>query len=822
MAEPWEQYAVSGAPAAAPAAPAPAGMEAPPAEEQVGEMALPPADVPAADVTAANDPYFGIAPTGDVAAMRKNLRELTKRGVSPEVIRNYVAQSGGSLPPETEKWLTDVYGAKPHESDFDVQTREPTGAGEAAWRGLQSGALMGFDDELQAGAGALGNKLGTLFGMNASTADLGDIYNAILQERRQSKDAAYSDSPWAYGAGFVPGSVMSAFATRGRGAPMENASLWQRMVPAGIEGAKQGAISGAGNAEDGFWNRMAGAAGGAALGGPLGMLGVPIADVVGNLAGRAWQAVRPSARNAESGLDVLASRAPQSAPAMRQQVTEMEAAGVPPRLVDVVDSSGRRVMRDATHKITPANQAVEEHAASVYSGAQDRVTEQARRNITAEPMTGRQIARQIEGDPTLDIIGDRDSAMAAAMEPLRGQPVPITTDMKDILATREGQAALRGAEGLMTDPADRAVVRQVLAAAREHSKGPVDVDAILRKEVPGWDDFPQAVKDAYLKQRPDLLEDTDPFKGVNFTLDMADKFARAMKGRAAKTPGLERVTRDFANTVRNSARTAIPEYDAALQQYAAASGVAEAASGTGAYEGSSFLRSPAEDYAARVGAAETQPAAIPRGAEGQPSMSERQAMAVRARDEIIDRATSGGGQNAGAVARQLAYGGGDTGAGQAARSEALLGPEAAGNLQRGMQQEVARVRNTEFIDPARGSKTAVTGRDAIVDGFSDAVSSISSKWGIIHAAGRWLKQGGIRGIDAERLSRDAISSDPARIEQAISYLEQKGMARDRAQRFVSSLAGAIGGRAGGSAQSDGEKAPPPNSIRVLHRNIVGD
>lgn len=806
---------------------------APPAEQVAqaaqAPVALPPGFTAEASAPAQGAPvdgpdnFWGVKPGTAPDEITKGLRTLTEHGADPDTIRRYVAASNSTLPPETEKWLNEEYAKNPQPTDWQHQERPTDSAADAAWRGLQSGALMGWDDELQAGSGALGNKLGTLFGLNASTASLPEIYDAILKERRQSKDAAYEDHPLAYGMGFAPGALLSAFATRGRGALPENPTLWQRIAPAMVEGAKQGAISGAGNADSGFWNTMAGAGMGAALGGPLGALSVPVSDLVGNLAGRVWNRVRPSAgTEATSGLDVLDARAPQNAATMRQNVQDMQAAGVPPRLVDVVDASGRRAIRDATHKINPANQAVEEHAAQVYSGAQDRVVDQARRNITDNPMTGREVARQIQGDPTLDIIGDRDSAMGQAMAPLRNQPVPITPEIQDILATREGQAALRGAEGLMTDPADRATARQVLAAAREHAKGPQDVDAILRKEVPGWDELPQPVKDAYLQQRPDLAEPPDPFKGVTLTLDTADKFARAMKGRAAKTPGLERVTRDFANTVRNSARQAIPEYDAALNHYAAQSGVADAAGGTGAYQGSSFLNAPADDYAARVGAADTTPAAIPGGAEGAPTMSERQAMALRARDEIVDQATSGGGQNAGRVARQIAYGGGDTGAGQAARSEALLGQEGAQKLQQGMQQEVNRVRNTEFIDPARGSKTAVTGRDAIVDGFSDAVSALSSKWHIIHAAGRWLKAGGIRGIDAERLSRDAISSDPARIDQAIDYLEQKGMQRARAAKFVSTLAGAIGGRAAGATQTDNESAPAPNSIRALNRNRVGE
>jgi hypothetical protein len=89
----------------------------------------------------------------------------------------------------------------------------------------------------------------------------------------------------------------------------------------------------------------------------------------------------------------------------------------------------------------------------------------------------------------------------------------------------------------------------------------------------------------------------------------------------------------------------------------------------------SFLATPADTYAASVGQAARAPAAAP--VEALPTVSEHDALIRRARDEIVDRATSGAGQNAGATARQIAFGGGETGAGQARRNRELLGEEGA-------------------------------------------------------------------------------------------------------------------------------------------------
>lgn len=62
-------------------------------------------------------------------------------------------------------------------------------------------------------------------------------------------------------------------------------------------------------------------------------------------------------------------------------------------------------------------------------------------------------------------------------------------------------------------------------------------------------------------------------------------------------------------------------------------------------------------------------------------------------------------------------------------------------------------------------------------------------------------------MDAERLARDAISEDPARINAAIDYLASRGMARARAERFVNIYGATLAGRVGGASVDDGETAP---------------
>jgi hypothetical protein len=485
---------------------------------------------------------------------------------------------------------------------------------------------------------------------------------------------------------------------------------------------------------------------------------------------------------------------------MRQRSQDFNDAGVPPRLVDVVDESGHGVIRDASGKMTPGRQAVTEHADQVYTDTQSRIANQARIHISDRPGTASGVADAVKAD--------REVAVGDAMTPIRGDRVPITPDIANVLATREGQAALRTAEGLMTDHGDRALARQLLSAARKAAKGPADPEDAFRAEVKGWDELPQPVKDAYKAQRPDLLEQVDPFKDVHLTVDMADKFARAMKGRGSSNPGLERVATQFSNAVRGEARAGSSQYDKAMTDYADSSKVMNAAAGDGPHKGVNFMSDATtpEDFAASVNNAGKN---VPDGAP----ISEAEAIRMRSRDEVVSAATGSAGQNAPRTARQLARGGT-----QRAKNAALLGPEGAQKLEASMGKEVKRYDNTRYIDPRTGSQTAGREHDAIVDGAADAMINAKSggTWAVVKTAGQWLRRGGIRNVDAERLSRQAVSSDPAELEKAINYLEQKGMKRERARQFMSNFTSALSGAATNNDRN--KPQPPQNSVDAVVRS----
>lgn len=646
----------------------------------------------------------------------------------------------------------------------------------AAASGFKSGVTMGFDDELQAAAGTLANKVGTLFGANDSTASAKDIFNAMLEERRNVKDAAYDEQQLSYGAGALPGMLLSAPAIGGRIA--QGTTAVRNTLNLAGAGARAGAVSGAGNNEGDLVDLVANTAEGAGIGAVAAPLLQPVIGGIVRGGGAIRNAVAP--RNTlDSGLEQLARRADQDPAAMAARAAEMQSGGVDPRLVDVVDESGRGVIRAAGGRMTPAREELAQHADQVYVDAQDRVAQQARDVISAQPLTARQMSARIAEEQT---------AMGPAFDAVRSQPVGVTSEMVRAFSTPEGRSSLRMIGRYMT-PDERQSLDGFISA----------VNGAARQLDPR---LPPAIRAQIERQL---------FAQTPLTVDIVDKFARIITNRAVENPALMRVAKNYAETVRGAARTQHPEYGQALDEFAGRARVADAADGTGRFENTDFLNSAPDQFAEGVAAASIRPTALANEG-GAPAVSEADALTARARDAVVDRATSGSGANAMGVARQLARG-----SAQDARNRALLGDLDADRLAAGMGAEVRRVDNTRFVDPRTGSQTASREADMGEAGM-DAAFNVASggKWAVVRSAAQFLRNVGIRGVDAERLVRDSI--DPARTQDAIRYLTERGMEISRARGMVRNISAAMGGRAGGAISYDGSpegQGQPRTSARSI-------
>lgn len=649
------------------------------------------------------------------------------------------------------------------------------GDAEAAWAGMKSGALRGFDDELAGFSGAVGNKIGGMLGMNKSTAGFWDIYEAIQESAESDKANAFEQNTLAYGLGFAPGMLFGPSV----GAIANGASRGERLRRVAAIGGAEGAVSGAGNADDGMMNRAGGALEGAAIGAAVAPVAAPLAERAVNIGGKMLQRVGGRENSLNSGLDVLGRAAPQDAPAMRARADELEAANVPARLVDVMDSSGRGVVRAAAGKMTPARNEVEAVADEVYSNAQDRIADQARRNISSAPRTSREIRRSIEAER---------AELGPRFDAVRNAPVDLTPELIQVFGTTTGRQALTRVARYMT-PAEQGALGKFTSAIRSAST----LDPAL----------PEPVRMQIMSQ---LME------GNPLTVDIADKFTRIVK-KMGTDDGMARVANDMGNAVRGAARAQHPEYDAALIDFERLSGVADAAAGTGKYAEDDFLRASPDEYARVRSEASADPVTVdsPDGPVTYPA--ERTVAEVRARDEVVDRATSGRGASAVGVARQLSEG-----SAQRQRNRVLLGEDDAGRLERGMAAEVQRVENTRYIDPRQGSKTAGMQEDqAQLNESMNFVADAATPgfWGPVRAVARWFRNQGIRGVDAERLVRDAVSEDPARLRQAIDYLERRGLSRERSRSLVRTITAQMAGRTGGALSGDRVPRKPARSVRAV-------
>lgn len=758
-----------------------------------GGAAAPAALPPGFEVAAAPGMEEERAAASSPDELKAGITEMIVGRKPLEEVRNYVRRSGWTLDEPTEKWLDENYQSylddpRPRGVNVDVpdpQAQEDPAWYESAWSGVKSGALRGYDDEWQALWGAIGNKIGTATGMNESTADFWDIYAQALDENREYKDRAYNANTLAYGAGFIPGMLTGPSLVR-TPAQTTTGRVGQAM---GI-GAVEGGLSASGNAEGGLEDRLTsaaiGAGGGAALGAvtyPLGVAGSSIISRISNRVG--------GGNDLNSGLNVLAQRADQDPAAMVARADTMEAAGVPPRLVDVVDESGRGVIRDAGGRMTPARQELVEHADDVYTGAQERVVQQARDNISDSALTARQLSQTIEVE---------QQAMGPRFDAVRYNPVNVTPEIVQSLNTAEGRNVLRTIARYMT-PREQGQLNNFVKALQQQAKQGTPEEQAA-KMVPGFERMSPDAQRQVIQQ----LDLPDPMKDAKFTVDMADKFARLITHRAKDVPALRRVAKDYADTIRGAARRQYPEYDTALVDFENLASVGEAAGGTGRFEGTDFLSAPPDQYAPAVAGANR---------AGQPVSdpplypSEYSAMRDRARDEVVDRADAGSGAGAMSVARQIARGGA-----QRRRNEALLGEEGARRFESGMREEVRRVDNTRYVDPRIGSQTASRMMDAEDDALNFAADAATSgKWGVVRGVARWLRGENIRNVDAERLVRDAI--DPNQTRQAIDYLVSRGLEISRARSVVRGIQASMAGRTAGALTTTEERPAPPNSVRVL-------
>jgi hypothetical protein len=436
----------------------------------------------------------------------------------------------------------------------------------------------------------------------------------------------------------------------------------------------------------------------------------------------------------------------------------------------------------------------------------------------AAPITARQASRALSGDIT--DLGPRYDAV-------RNNPVTVDGAMAGVFRTAEGRSALR-VVARQLGPEDSAKLGDLIKGLQSTGTKASDSEPPAGLMVMGkrFDDLPPKLQDII---RADYSAKAGSAGGSapTMTVDIADKTARALN-KAAQKSGNPGALTDMANTIRDAARAQHPEYDAALNDHATLAGLRDAADGTGRYQGTDFLKTPADDFQHNFGAAPNTNASVV-DANGEPLTmpSAQDLMRARAQQRVQDIAGNGN-RGALAVADRL----GRDGTNQAARTDALLGPGAGADLRQGMSTEAERYRNTQAIDPRLGSKTSrmQQGNDDLDDlatllsgGAAAAHAATGSPYGVANLARKvstWFGKVGISGVDANRLVRDTLSEDPQKIQSSIEFMRQRGMDPSIGRRIVRTIinsknAGNAAAQAAGSGVANSAPPPAPNSVRAV-------
>lgn len=466
-------------------------------------------------------------------------------------------------------------------------------------RGVVDGATFGFSDEIAAGIDTV---LPPIAGQRSGWQDgFGDAYAHNVATYRGIADADNEDVQGArrigQGIGMIGGGsglARGAMAATSRVAPRVAQAM--RLAPAvpnatrganaarlaqnagrvAVGSAPMGAAAGAGYTEgapaERFGNALEGAgmaaAFGPAAGAAVSRVAPPVINafaagsrVVGrNLGGFGAEIGIPGAnalaeRSAApspimGGLEMFGAKTPIEANALGAEAASWRANNIEPTFFDVVGDGGQAVGRALATRQTPGRQVAVDFGARRRVGAQDRVSDIARRNISDDPRTSSQVADALEQE--------QSTLSAAAMDPIRDELVQVSPETATVFRTPGGRAAIEQARAWA---ANSRQAEELAALAR------LADDAL---DAPG---------------------------NIQISLGTMDRLRRSLSNQARSASdgdsrqGLTSLSRD----VRRDATTATPAYGQFLSDYAERAQLDEALEFGGEFLG----RRGTEDFARR-------------------------------------------------------------------------------------------------------------------------------------------------------------------------------------------------------------------------------
>lgn len=510
-------------------------------------------------------------PEGGYGGPRPGDVRVTQQALAAEDTPESLRAQGYVYDPERDTWSRTRQEQAPMSAEQAVDDRRGLNGfarrADAVARGAADMLSFGLADE----AAALGDAIVPLSkGSRSLWSDgIGRAFSHNLAMQRGSDSADGEDVPVSrmagqgLGVGLGVGAALSktgakvasslpAFLraeAKPTGATRAIPEIMRRgrnAARAGLFGGGGAALAAAGENEGNIPERLAAGARAAPLGAVLGTAAGPAVEAIARPVGLFGRRVM----NRASSLDDLVRR--MSIPAdAAEQAALMRSQGLSPTITDLADDAGRGQLRALATRQTPARQAARDFSEGRANDLQDRLSVQARRNVSDDPRSPLQMR---------DEITRRRSAEAdAAFGAVRNEAVQPE----------------RGVIEALRAPATRSAIEEAATAALNHGDG--STANALRQLADGALDDPN---------------------GVQLTVGMADRISRSLNGRAeafqrAGNNDAASAYFSLAQQLRGTARQQVPGYDSALRSYAADSGLTEAID-----LGERFLSMEADEFAA--------------------------------------------------------------------------------------------------------------------------------------------------------------------------------------------------------------------------------
>lgn len=252
----------------------------------------------------------------------------------------------------------------------------------------------------------------------------------------------------------------------------------------------------------------------------------------GGVVGAGAASIRGVPFRPQTPAEILAGRARQDPVRMTQRADDYRGAGINPTAADIVDDSGRGVIRAAASRQTPARGTANDFAATRALDLPSRMSGQARRTMSQDPRT----PDDIRATMTRQRSANADTAFGA----VRGDTVDLGADALATLRVPDVIDAITAAARRERDPAVRAALDDLGTwAAGDHASG----------------------------------------MAPQITIGMADRISRVLlsQARATQDGDLRATLTMFGEQIRGPAREASPGYATALEGYGADSRLQQAA-----------------------------------------------------------------------------------------------------------------------------------------------------------------------------------------------------------------------------------------------------